>query len=189
MLDQVRDAYLLMDNAFRIVAVNPSAERILGRPGADPVGQTHWAAFPASVGAEPERKYRRVAAERVEAHFVHHYVGEGYDVHLEIDAYAAPIVGPDGTILGAVVVLTDTSRVRAAAAEREQLLAERDGERTLLRAVLDQMPAAVFIAEAPSGRVLALNDAVARVWGEPRPHTDAIGHYQPYAIHPAVLTR
>jgi PAS domain S-box-containing protein len=43
--------------------------------------------------------------------------------------------------------------------------------------VLEQLPAAVFVVEAPSGRILALNDAVTRVWGEPRPHTDAIGRY------------
>jgi PAS domain-containing protein len=286
------------------------------------VGRIHWEAFPASVGAEPERQYRRVQAERVEAHFVHHYVGEGYDFHLEIAAYpvgeggvavfwrdvservrtaaaieaaradaearaatlaavidsipdavlvgqqgaitlanqaalaqlgvpsvealraaapaastaslpledvlldpetgapvplaatpigralvgershahfllralgtagaagapgprpvrvaAAPIVGPGGTVIGTVAVLADMTRQQAAAAERERLLAELSSERTLLRTVLDQMPAAVFIVEAPSGRVLALNDAVARVWGEPRPLTDAVGHY------------
>ncbi|HZF68272.1 MAG TPA: PAS domain-containing protein [Gemmatirosa sp.] len=312
-LDQVRDAYLVLSADFRIVAVNQSAERALGRSREALVGRTHWEAFPASVGAEPERQYRRVAAEGVEAHFVHHYVGEGYDFHLEIDAYptgeggvaifwrdiserlrllaeaevaradaearaatlaavidsipdavlvghadaltlanraaleqlgaptlealrtaapetglsledvlldpdtgavvplaatpigrapagershgqfllrargtdvtrpvraaAAPIAGPDGMIRGAVAVLTDMTRVRAAAAERERLLAALDAERTLLRTVLDQMPAAVFIVEAPSGRILALNDAVARVWGEPRPHTDAVSHY------------
>ncbi|MGZ8457382.1 MAG: PAS domain-containing sensor histidine kinase [Gemmatirosa sp.] len=323
-LDQVRDAYLVMSPDFRIVAVNQSAERALGTSRAALIGRTHWEAFPASVGAEPERQYRRVATERVEAHFVHHYVGEGHDLHNEIDAYptpeggvavfwrdiservhllaateaaradaeaaradaearaatlaaviesipdgvlvgradavtlanraaleqlgvpsvealrgagpavgpavglpledalldpetgavvplaatpigralagershgqfllrargtdatrpvraaAAPIAGPDGAILGAVAVLTDMTKVRAAAAERERLVAALDAERTLLRTVLDQLPVAVFIVEAPSGRVLTLNAAVARVWGEPRPLTDAVGRY------------
>jgi PAS domain S-box-containing protein len=94
-----------------------------------------------------------------------------------VRAAAAPILGPNGEILGAVAVLTDMTRVHTAGAERERLLAELTGERTLLRTVLDQMPAAVFIVEAPSGRVLALNDEVARVWGEPRPLTDAVGRY------------
>jgi PAS domain S-box-containing protein len=89
-LDQVRDAYVVMNADFRIVALNQSAERALGMSRAALVGRTHWEAFPASVGAEPERQYRRVAAERVEAHFVHHYVGEGHDFHLEIDAYPTP---------------------------------------------------------------------------------------------------
>jgi hypothetical protein len=46
-------------------------------------------------------------------------------------------------------VLTDMTRVQAAAADRERLLAELDGDRTLL----EQLPVAVFIVEAPSGRV------------------------------------
>jgi PAS domain S-box-containing protein len=318
-LEQVSDAYVLMDSEFRITAVNPSAERVLGQARADLVGRVHWEAFPASVGAEPERQYRRVQAERVEAHFVHHYVGEGYDFHLEIDAYpvgdegvavfwrdvservraavaveaaradadarvatlaavidsipdavlvagqegltlanqaalaqlgvpslealraatptarlplagllldpatgapvapealpigrallgarshahfllrargaagedgavgvrpvraaAAPIVGPDGTVLGAVAVLTDMTRQQAAAAERDRLLAALEAERTLLRTVLDQLPAAVMIVEAPSGRVLAMNAAVTRLWGGAGPHSEAASQY------------
>ena len=333
-LDQVSDAYVLMDSECRILAVNPSTERLLGVTRAELLGRTHWDAFPASVGTEVERQYRRVAVERVEAHFVHHYVGERYDFHFEIDAYpvgdgnvavfsrdisqrvlarhavdaaraeaetarsevetraatlaavidsmpdavfvrqpegitlanqvaleqlgvpsvealraavpgavpgsaqplesvfldpqtgaivplaaspvgramkgershahvllrvlsgagaghdaestatmrpvrvaAAPILSRDGTILGAVAVMTDMTRLQTAAAERERLLADLNSERTLLRTVLDQMPVAVFIVEAPSGRILALNDAVTRIWGEPRPHTDAVSHY------------
>ena len=44
------------------------------------------------------------------------------------------------------------TKMQAAAAERERLLAERDAERTLLQAVLAKLPVAVFIVEAPSGR-------------------------------------
>jgi PAS domain S-box-containing protein len=313
-LNQVRDAYLLMDGEFRIVTVNESAERALARTRAELVGRTHWDAFPASLGAEPERQYRRVVLERVEAHFTHHYVGEGYDFHLEIDAYpasgggvavfwrdvserlrlqaaaeaarldaetraatlaaviesipdavlvarpdavvmanpaalrelglpsasavashtsdgkfpldallldrttgeplpleatpigralsgershghfllqalhgtrdlrpvraaAAPIVSGDGEITGIVAVLTDMTAVQRAAAERDRLLSELDAERTLLRTVLDQLPAAVFVVEAPSGRVLALNNAVARVWGGPQPFTNGVEDY------------
>jgi len=313
-LDQVSDAYMRMDGEFTILTVNQSAERALGRSSAELTGRTHWQAFPASVGAEPERQYRRVVAEQVEAHFIHHHVGGGYDVHVEIDAYptaggglavfwrdvserlrlqaaaeearndaearaatlaaviesipdavlvarqdaviianraaleqfgvptagalsallpgpafpldgilldlisgqavpleatpigqalggtrshgqfllnargaavdplpiraaAAPIVGADGEITGVVTILTDMTAVQRAAVERDRLLAELDSERTLLRTILDQLPTAVFVVEAPSGRVLALNDAVARVWGEPRPHTGAVEDY------------
>jgi len=313
-LDLVSDAYMQMDGEFTILTINQSAERVLGRASAELTGRTHWEAFPASVGTEPERQYRRVVAEQVEAHFSHHYVGEGYDVELEIDAYptaaggiavfwrdvserlrlqasaeaarieaearaatlaaviesipdavlvarqdavtianraaleefgvptadalsarlpgpafpldgmlldrisgqalplestpigralggkrshgqfllnargatgearpiraaAAPIIGADGAITGVVTILTDMTAVQRAAAERDRLLAELDSERTLLRTILNQLPTAVFVVEAPSGRVLALNDAVARVWGAPRPHTTAVKDY------------
>jgi PAS domain S-box-containing protein len=94
-----------------------------------------------------------------------------------VRAAAAPIRDPDGTILGAVAVLTDMTRLQAEAAEWERVLADLSGERALLRTVLEQMPVAVFIVEAPSGRVLAMNDAVARIWGEPRPHSEAASQY------------
>jgi PAS domain S-box-containing protein len=87
LLEQVSDAHLTMDADFRILTLNAAAERVLGKTLDELRGLTHWEAFPASAGTEAERLYRRVAAEGVEAHFTHHYVGEGYDRHLEIDAY------------------------------------------------------------------------------------------------------
>jgi diguanylate cyclase (GGDEF)-like protein/PAS domain S-box-containing protein len=48
--------------------------------------------------------------------------------------------------------------------ERERLVAQRDAERALLDAVLEQMPAAVVIAEAPSGRLLVGNSVVDRMF-------------------------
>jgi PAS domain S-box-containing protein len=87
LLEQVSDAHLTMDADFRILTLNAAAERALGKTPDELRGRTHWEAFPASAGTEAERQYRRVAAEGTEAHFTHHYVGEGYDRHLEIDAY------------------------------------------------------------------------------------------------------
>ena len=86
-LEQVSDEHLTMDAHFRILTLNDAAERALGVARETLVGRTHWEAFPASVGTAVEREYRRVMDERVEAHLTHHYVGEGYDRHLEIDAY------------------------------------------------------------------------------------------------------
>ncbi|HET7456467.1 MAG TPA: PAS domain-containing protein [Gemmatimonadaceae bacterium] len=113
LLEQVSDQHITMDADFRILSVNPAAERALGVGRDQLLGKTHWEAFPASVGSEAERQYRRVAAERVEAHFTHHYVGEGYDVHLEIDAY------PVDDDLVAVFWRDVTARVRADEALRE----------------------------------------------------------------------
>ena len=87
-IQQISDQHLTMDSNFRILSVNLAAERNLGVPRDSIVGKTHWEAFPASVGTAAEQHYRRVVAERVDIHFKHHYVGEGYDRHLEIDAYS-----------------------------------------------------------------------------------------------------
>ena len=86
-LEQIADEHLTMDADFRILTMNASAERNLGAPRASFIGRTHWEAFPASAGSRAEVVYRRVMATREEEHFTHHYVGEGYDRHLEIDVY------------------------------------------------------------------------------------------------------
>jgi PAS domain S-box-containing protein len=87
-IQQISDEHLTMDSNFRILSVNLAAERSLGRPRDAIVGLTHWEAFPGSVGTIVEKNYRRVVDERIDIHFKHHYVGEGYDRHLEIDAYS-----------------------------------------------------------------------------------------------------
>ena len=86
-IEQITDEHLTLDADFRIVTLNAAAERSLGVPREQLVGRTHWDAFPASVGSAAEMHYRRAMAERLEIHFAHHYVGEGYDRHLEIDVY------------------------------------------------------------------------------------------------------
>ncbi|MDB4905437.1 MAG: hypothetical protein JWO05_221 [Gemmatimonadetes bacterium] len=86
-LEQVADEHLTMDSDFRILWVNDAAIRNLGKSREQLVGLTHWEAFPASLGTPAEEAYRRVQRTGVEEHLVHHYVGEGYDRHLEIDVY------------------------------------------------------------------------------------------------------
>jgi len=66
----------------------------------------------------------------------------------------------------------DVTRERVAAAERDQLLAASEMERTAadlarrrLETVLEHLPVGVTLAEAPSGRLLVSNSAVRRIWG------------------------
>jgi PAS domain S-box-containing protein len=87
LLEQVKDHYLTMDSAFTITDVNPAALQALGKSRDELCGRSHWDVFPSAIGTEVERQYRRVIDERVDVHLAHHYVGEGYDVYLEIDAY------------------------------------------------------------------------------------------------------
>jgi PAS domain S-box-containing protein len=112
-IQQISDEHLTMDSNFRILSLNLAAERNLGVPRDSIVGKTHWEAFPASVGTIVEKNYRRVVAEKVDIHFKHHYVGEGYDRYLEIDAYSTD----EG---GVALFWRDVSeRVRAESALRE----------------------------------------------------------------------
>ena len=140
-LERMSDAHVAFDPALRYVAVNAAAERSMQRPRAALLGRTLAEAFPSAAGSESERQYRRVAATGIEAHFTEHYVGDGLDNHVEVDAYPtrAGTVrdggggGPtgDGPPYGVAVFWREVNeRVRGAAALRaaNAALAERNAE-------------------------------------------------------------
>ncbi len=157
-LEQVSDRYMTMDAEFRVLTLNPSAERAIGLPREELVGRSHWELFPASVGSGAEREYRRVLAERTEAHFTHRYLGDGYDLHLEIDAYPTD----EG---GIALFWRDVSeRVRA-------VQALRDGE-ARLRAIYDGTYEYIGLI-APDGAVLDCNRASLEFAGNAR--EDVVG--------------
>ncbi|HYW31868.1 MAG TPA: ATP-binding protein [Gemmatimonas sp.] len=133
-LEQVADAYLAMDAEFRIITVNAAAERFLGAPRASFIGRTHWEAFPETVGSVIEAPYHRAMRDRVHVHLDTPYVGDGLDVHVEIDAYPTD----DG---GLALFWRDvTAQVRA----REQLAAAE----TQLRMFADAIPTLAWTARA-----------------------------------------
>ena len=88
MLERITDAFVSVDRAFRVIYANQAAAQIDGRAPAELVGQTLWELWPASVGTELERQFRRALAEQVPVHFTHRYADPGvHDVQLEIHAY------------------------------------------------------------------------------------------------------
>lgn len=80
---------------------------------------------------------------------------------------------------GAIVSLVDIDAPKRALEERERLLAQIRRERGFLEAVVQQLPAAVMIAEAPSGRPLLGNRRVAEILG-PRGGAPAAVAYEAY---------
>jgi two-component system CheB/CheR fusion protein len=70
----------------------------------------------------------------------------------------------DDRIDGVVITFVDITQVRHTESERVRLLEELTG----LSAVIDQMPAGVMIAEAPSGRVIVSNVRMRDLIGDAR---------------------
>jgi PAS domain S-box-containing protein len=69
-----------------------------------------------------------------------------------------------GRLLHRVLVVEDQTERRRAEEEREHLLTALEGERRRLETVLDQMPAGVLIASAPSGKLLMANRRNEAIW-------------------------
>jgi PAS domain S-box-containing protein len=87
-----------------------------------------------------------------------------------------------GKVERRVATVMDITQRRAMELERQRLLGEMEAERARLAAVLDQMPAGVFIAEAPSGRLVMGNRLVEVLTGRPfQPSASAEEYERDYA--------
>ncbi|HKV07728.1 MAG TPA: PAS domain-containing protein, partial [Thermoanaerobaculia bacterium] len=70
-------------------------------------------------------------------------------------------------------------------AERERLLEQLETERARLQALVEHMPAAVALAEAPSGQVVLANSQVEQIFGHPMIPTPNVESYRAWrAFHP-----
>jgi PAS domain S-box-containing protein len=87
-LENMTDAFVLIDQEWRIVYQNAEGEKINNKPRSEILGKTLWEEWSASVGSNIEYQYRRAVAEQIPVHFEHHYyLPPNYDVWLEIHAY------------------------------------------------------------------------------------------------------
>jgi PAS domain S-box-containing protein len=72
-----------------------------------------------------------------------------------------------GRVVQRVATVLDITQRRAVEMDRQRLLSAIEAERARLASVLDQMPAGVFIAEAPSGRLVMASRYVEVITGRP----------------------
>ncbi|MBW4649214.1 MAG: PAS domain S-box protein [Kastovskya adunca ATA6-11-RM4] len=101
-------------------------------------------------------------------------IDRGYIVH---DDECNPI-----RMIGSVMDITE--RVRAEE-ERDLTLKQLEQERSQLEAILQQMPAGVFIGEAPSGRLTMGNQQVEQIWRHPFLPSASIEEYREWkGFHP-----
>jgi len=82
-LESITDAFCALDRDWRFVYVNRQAEALLGRTAEDLLGKGHWEEYPATLGTEVERHYRRAVAEDVAVTFEVFYAPHDrwYDIH------------------------------------------------------------------------------------------------------------
>ncbi len=80
---------------------------------------------------------------------------------------AYPQKDDDGRVVLWFGTNTDISEQRQARSEREQLLKALEQEQVRLRAVLDNIPVAVVLAEAPSGKIVMANKQTEEIFRHP----------------------
>lgn len=87
-IDQISDAFIILDREFRILYANPEAARINHKPPEAFLGKTHWEEWPHSAGTSVEENYRKAMELGIPVHFEHHYINiENDDLWLDIHAY------------------------------------------------------------------------------------------------------
>ena len=143
--------FALADRELRFRFVNQAYARANNRPVVEHLGRTVREMNPGLPTAVDDALrevlqtgrplLRRTMSSAVVA-------SPGQFAHWMVDLF--PVRTIEGEIFGVGAVATDITVLRDAQAENERLLA-------LLRAVLDQMPGGVIIAEAPSTNVLLAN--------------------------------
>jgi PAS domain S-box-containing protein len=88
-LESMSSAFFQLDRDWRFAYVNTEAERLLGSPRDQLIGQTIWGAFPAAVGSTFETHYRRAAETGRPVSFEAYYPPP-LDAWYEVRAWPAP---------------------------------------------------------------------------------------------------
>lgn len=131
-LDNMNEAFLLLDRDFRIIHLNAEALRLEGRPRHEVIGKTHWEAHP---GAAPELidLYRTAMTEQSAVALDHHYVWpDGRDTWIGMRAF------PVGN--GLAVFYRDISEQKHARA----LLEESEAR---FRQIADSAPVPMWVSQ------------------------------------------
>ena len=98
---------------------------------------------------------------------------------------AVPIFDSKGELCRWFGTNTDITEQREALELNKKLLGEMEFERNRFEAVVTQMPGAVVIGEAPSGKLIFANEKINEVWGHPMKASENIGEYiQWIGFHP-----
>ncbi|HZP92496.1 MAG TPA: diguanylate cyclase [Burkholderiales bacterium] len=152
------DAAIISETIDGIVLTwNKGAEQIFGYTAEEVVGQSHICLFPDFLKHEEATTWKRVAAGESITHYEamrQHKSGRLIDLAMSI----SPIL-EEGKVVRMVVVahdVTDRKRVERALMESERKQRQRAAE---LKAVLDTIPAAVWIAHDPEAKVITGNRA------------------------------
>ncbi len=160
----IGDAVVVTDEAGAVTFLNPVAEQLTGWTAAEARGRALpevIAIFNEETGAVVENPVEKVLRERIVVAMANHTVlrPRGGGEEIPIEDSAAPILGPDGSLCGAILVFHDVS------ARRVRDRAIRDAE-WLARTALEVAGAGAWVWDVERDLVCG-DPLVARTFGLP----------------------
>lgn len=132
-LESITDAFYTLDRNWCFTHINSEAEHLLGRPGSSLIGKNIWEEYPAEVDTDRYREYQRAVAEGVTVTTEFHHSSS--DNWYTVRAYPSS----EGLFVYSHNV---TERRRAEATLRR--------ESTLMQALLDHIPDAIYFKDVGS---------------------------------------
>ncbi len=72
-LASINDGFIALNQEWRFIYVNASAERLMGRNAGELIGRIYWDEYPQSLGSQVEANYRKVMDERINLAFENYH--------------------------------------------------------------------------------------------------------------------
>jgi len=188
LLDSAPVGFGLFDRDHCFVLANRELARISGRPIEGHFGQSADDVFP-TIGGVADDLLEEVWNSGQPSETISFIFGtqgeERSERHCSLAFYPVRLSGENSEVLGVGAVWIETTERERNDRERERLFGELEMERARFEAILQQMPSAVIIGEAPSGRLILGNARVEEVLGQPYGEAQSAQGYTSYqAFHP-----
>ncbi|MBK3773344.1 PAS domain-containing protein [Azospirillum brasilense] len=163
-LESTTDAVAELDRSWRVVFVNERARTLLPDSG-DAIGRNGRQAFAELMAGESGRTLQQAMESREAVEFETR--GPRSGVWFAVRAFPSR--------KGLALYFRDATDRRRLEDERTLLTRQLEAERSLLTAILDHLPSGLLVAEAPSGRIVKVNETALRLLGGPPPPVAGCG--------------
>ncbi|TWA54319.1 signal transduction histidine kinase [Azospirillum baldaniorum] len=163
-LESTTDAVAELDRSWRVVFVNERARTLLPEAG-DAIGRNGRQTFAELMAGESGRTLQQAMENREAVEF--ETQGPRSGVWFAVRAFPSR--------KGLALYFRDATDRRRLEDERRLLTRQLEAERSLLTAILDHLPSGLLVAEAPSGRIVKVNDTALHLLGGPPPPAAGCG--------------
>ncbi|PAY15984.1 histidine kinase [Rhodopirellula sp. SM50] len=160
-------AISVIDDEARVHLWNTAAEKMFGYPAEEVLGKP-LPIVPAEKKHECQSVRSQLAAG-VAFQGISTYRCRRDQSRVYVKLSAASLQGFEGEAGRRLLIFDDVSEQVRADEEREKLLQQLQEESSLTNALLDQLPAGVVVADAPSGKILSVNERAHELMGRDVP--------------------